>query len=148
MNEIKEKICKSCECEVSKSELDNINKQILKSSKEIIHDNKLVLCKVCFPWYKIAHAAPKNILGYDIKNPDLFIRESINVQALLRENRAEHCGTLEGLEGKPIDDRRWYQFLRIVMTKGERLSKLKRYIDMPRLPNKSGLNLEKISLAF
>ena len=134
MNEIKEKICKSCECEVSKSELDNINKQILKSSKEIIHDNKLVLCKVCFPWYKIAHAAPKNILGYDIKNPDLFIRESINVQALLRENRAEHCGTLEGLEGKPIDDRRWYQFLRIVMTKGERLSKLKRYIDMPRLP--------------
>ena len=146
MKETKQNICNSCGSEVSKAELDDINKEILNSNKEIIHDNKLVLCKVCFPWYKIAHAAPKNILGYDIKNPDLFIKESIKVQALLRENWAEHCGTLEGLECKPIDDQRWYQFLRIVMTEEERLSKLKRYIDMDKLPKKSGLTLEKISL--
>ena len=92
MKETKENICNSCGSEVSKAELDDINKEILNSNKEIIHDNKLVLCKVCFPWYKIAHAAPKNILGYDIKNPDLFIKESIKAQALLRENWAEHCG--------------------------------------------------------
>ena len=146
MKETKENICNSCGSEVSKAELDDINKEILNSNKEIIHDNKLVLCKVCFPWYKIAHAAPKNILGYDIKNPDLFIKESIKAQALLRENWAEHCGTLEGLECKPIDDQRWYQFLRIVMTEEERLFKLKRYIDMDKLPKKSGLTLEKISL--
>ena len=66
---------------VSKAELDDINKEILNSNKEIIHDNKLISFKVPRLSYQDSLCS-KNILGYDIKNPDLFIKESIKVQCL------------------------------------------------------------------
>ena len=115
MDDIADNICKSCKCHVSKAELGEINKQILSSSKDIVHDNQLVLCSVCFPWYKISHCAPKTVLGYEIKDPKLFMKHSIDLQNLLREQWASNCGNPQQyLKSKPQCDHEWFEFLHMV----------------------------------
>ena len=146
MNKTIQNICKSCKCQVPKVELDEINKQILTSNKEIIHDNQLILCNVCFPWYKISHCAPKTVLGFEIKNPKVFMRESIRLQNLLSEHWMENCGTLDGvLRSKPICDNEWFQFLQMVITEKRRTRKLNEYMNIDKiLDKKSGLTYKDI----
>ena len=146
MNKTIQNICKSCKCQVPIVELDEINKQILTSNKEIIHDNQLILCNVCFPWYKISHCAPKTVLGFEIKNPKVFMRESIRLQNLLSEHWMENCGTLDGvLRSKPICDDEWFQFLQMVITEKRRTRKLNEYMNIDKnLDKKSGLTYKDI----
>ena len=101
------KKCESCKCEIDDETLDKLTEQTSNAEEVLMYDLDLVLCEICFPWVQnYGLKAPFEVLGYKIKNRDLFVSQYQYVDSKMLDLKLEQI-----VHNLPNSKQDWLNFL-------------------------------------
>ena len=101
------KKCESCKCDIDDQTLDNLSEQMSNVEEFLMYDLDLVLCEICFPWVQnYALKAPLQVLGYKIKNRDLFVSQYQYIDSKIPDLKLEQM-----VQDLPNSNEDWLNFL-------------------------------------
>lgn len=101
------KKCESCKCDIDEDTLDKLSEQMCNVEEFLIYDLDLVLCEICFPWVQnYGLKAPLEVLGYKIKNRDLFVSQYQYIDSKILDLKLEQM-----VQNLPNSNEDWLNFL-------------------------------------